>query len=103
MAEYIKREALVAELAKGTIITDDIYGTGIMTGIGYALTAARKIPAADVVPVVHGKWTEKDNSMYDPYICENVHWSTYICSECNREVMKDFNYCPNCGCRMDGR
>jgi hypothetical protein len=52
MAEYIERDALIAELAKGTIITDDIYGMGIMTGLGHALTVVREIPAADVVEVV---------------------------------------------------
>lgn len=51
MAEYIERGALIAELAKGTIITDDIYGMGIMTGLGRALTVARELPAADVVEV----------------------------------------------------
>lgn len=50
--EYIERYSLVAEIAKGTIITDDIYGMGIMTGLGHALNVARAAPAADVVEVV---------------------------------------------------
>lgn len=49
--EYIERDSLVAEIAKGTIITDDIYGMGIMTGLGHALNVARAAPAADVVEV----------------------------------------------------
>ena len=52
MAEYIDREALIAELSNGTIITDDIYGTGIMTGLGHALAVAREHPAANVLEVL---------------------------------------------------
>lgn len=93
MAEYIEREALVAELAKGTIITDDIYGMGIMTGLGRALTVAREIPAADVAPVVHARWDNDGRCTHcgghAPY------WamaSTYYASP----------YCFECGARMDG-
>ena len=69
MAEYIEREALIAELGKGTLVTDDIYGMGIMTGLGRALTVARELPAADVVEV--------------PCQCKDCkHWMDF----------------PNCGC-----
>lgn len=54
----------------------------------------RKLPAAEVQPVKHGKW------------------DGYICSECNAcadyFISGDFyfdekpNFCPNCGARMDG-
>ena len=54
-------------------------------------------PAADAVEVVHGRW-EKSN--YHGFLC---------CSEC-KDVYIDktwfgggkWNYCPNCGAKMDG-
>ena len=50
------------------------------------------IPAADVAPVVHGRWDED--------------WSLIItCSECKRGynlIAKYTHYCPNCGAKMDG-
>ena len=53
-----------------------------------------KIPAADVEPVVHGKWikpTRVPDSMMDE------------CSLCGFDCGSyTYNYCPNCGARMDG-
>lgn len=56
----------------------------------------------DLVPVVHGHWTEKQNTMYDSTRGEDVHWFTYVCSKCGQEAMNDFRFCPFCGTRMDG-
>ena len=51
-----------------------------------------KIPAADVVPVRHGKWTHKPD----------VYGVVY-CSECNYELhANSTSFCPNCGAKMDG-
>lgn len=91
MAEYIEREALIAELAKGTIVADDIYGMGIMTGLGRALNVARELPAADVVEVVHGEW------LHDP------RTGIPFCSKCLMDAVEDgTNFCPNCGADMRG-
>ena len=54
------------------------------------------IPAADVAPVVHGRW-------------ENIRFLTTgdgrvrvgDCSSC-KSIERVRNYCPNCGARMDG-
>lgn len=58
-----------------------------------------QIPAADVVPVLHGKWvTEPDE----------YGWSKHICSICKRVGRTDiyehlkFKFCPYCGARMGG-
>lgn len=59
------------------------------------------IPAADVVAVKHGRWTEKDNPEYDCVMGLTLHYHTYICSECAGETVRHFNYCPNCGAKMD--
>lgn len=80
MAEYIERE--VAER-----ILDEVGSPA------YAKRALILAPAADVVPVVHGRWIHDINNMYG-------------CSEClGRETMSHKKlkpYCPNCGARMDG-
>ena len=53
-------------------------------------------PAADVAPVVHGRWISDG---------DGYHW-TYNCSICAWKDGYPFNerhnYCPNCGARMDG-
>ena len=51
-----------------------------------------ELPAADVVPVRHGRWIEYQ---IPPIICcSNCDWATDV-------KEKNFNYCPNCGAKMD--
>lgn len=59
------------------------------------LTEIDEIPAADVVPVVHGEW-----------IIGGVNGNRVIgnwkCSVCKGVSLKNTPFCPNCGCRMLG-
>lgn len=51
------------------------------------------IPAADVAPVVHGRWG--DNGIPESILCG--------CSVCGFTCgSSSFRYCPNCGTKMDG-
>lgn len=54
-----------------------------------------KIPAADVAPVVHGKWKPTEYPIMSE--CED-------CSECGYRTVygHGFKFCPNCGAKMDG-
>lgn len=81
MDEYIKREALRDALYDADAITMD--GVKILN----------QFPAADVVPVRHGKW--------------DVDGVYVVCSVCNRPTLSPivkqlptFKYCPNCGADM---
>lgn len=47
-----------------------------------------KAPAADVAPVVHGRWIKGPSNPY--------------CSECFVECRDETPFCPNCGAKMDG-
>ena len=52
-------------------------------------------PTVDAVEVVHGRWVEK------PYLLG----TTRYCSICGQNYGMPhgvFNYCPNCGAKMDG-
>ena len=61
-----------------------------------------KAPAADVAPVVHGRWI---HSRYED--CSE-QFELVKCSQCNHEAyamalyVHGGNYCPNCGAKMDG-
>ena len=50
-----------------------------------------EIPAADVVPVRHGRWlcVDTDTEQF------------FLCNRCKKKECWESNYCPNCGCRMD--
>ena len=47
------------------------------------------IPAADVAPVVHGRWIKGSSNPY--------------CSKCFVECRDETPFCPNCGAKMDGK
>ena len=92
MAEYIEREAAIkiAEcygLTRGSTI-------GRHSGIADAISAQiEALPAADVAPVVHGRWI--------PFHSTHAGDIQY-CSACDIGCTWKPDYCPNCGARMDG-
>ena len=100
MAEYIEREAISEEIRKYYYKNPPnfSYGEGFDRGLDRAQRAILDAPAADVVPVRHGRW-EKQRGLYS-------------CSECGMtcpyDVQADVieywacSYCPNCGAKMDG-
>ena len=48
--------------------------------------------------VRHGKWIKADSQQYF-----RKHYPCFTCSECGyrKDSQKKWNYCPNCGARMD--
>lgn len=65
-----------------------------------------QLPTVDAVPVVHGRWIIKDNP--------GTGWYRVTCSECGEDVTSvapvigffpkakvTWDFCPNCGARMD--
>ena len=53
------------------------------------------MPAADVAPVRHGRWVEKEKYTFG---------IMYDCSLCENRILDNghpWNYCPNCGAKMD--
>lgn len=63
----------------------------------------QSIPAADVAPVVHGEWIYKPLDKFRKYQvkCSNCDM-VFIGNYDAYDEPSDFNYCPNCGARMDG-
>jgi len=57
------------------------------------------IPAADVVPVVHGEWKPHEDKQV-------AFGLTFECSCCGSIVLVndalEFGYCPYCGAKMEG-
>lgn len=62
-----------------------------------ALEAIEAVPTADVEPVRHGKWIEKHKKAFG-----RVREVSYDCSYCGNHVYCKYNYCYNCGAKMDG-
>lgn len=91
MKEYIEREAAVTALAQ-------YFGfTSVRASIAVEKVLAT-IPAADVVEVRHGRWTEyhaKCDGGYGQIYYQHTDCSCFL-------YESPYNYCPNCGAKMDG-
>lgn len=91
MTEYIEREAAVKVAEKYGLANGSALGrhTGLADCIASEIA---DIPAADVAPVVHGRW-----------VCVDTDTEQFfLCNRCKKKEYWESNYCPNCGCRMDG-
>ena len=81
--EYIERQTLLQKIRWASSAEE-------------AVMSVRRIPAADVTPVRHGRWRW---ITYDA----NPKIGNWHCTYCNR-IPKSFqkeDYCPNCGAKMD--
>ena len=86
MYEYIERKA----------IRDALYDADAITMSGVKIL--NQFPSADVAPVRHGRWVSVPHKL------------ARVCSVCNRDEPYKFadidadvyDYCPNCGAKMDG-
>lgn len=48
----------------------------------------------DAVPVRHGKWVDDS---------DGIEGAWNYCSVCGEQAIDLYDYCPNCGARMDGK
>lgn len=99
MAEYINREALY-EKAYWHGEHPDV-GNPFPDGVdAIDIKDVDAIPAADVAPVVHGRWIYIRK--YGEYECSVCHGIDMDCSDYySSHVVTEQDYCPNCGARMD--
>ena len=85
MAEYIDRDEVIAWIWKQKRLSK-----------GYVVMVIQDLPAADVAPVVHGRWKMSSDRP-----------DTIICTCCDsafdvwKADIKRHHYCPNCGARMN--
>lgn len=96
MVEYIEREALMKFPIRRDHYDQKNGNEHFINGIECVLEYAENLPSADVAPVLHGRWMDvKEKRLYGDHY--------FLCSRCKSRngSMIPFNYCPNCGARMD--
>lgn len=96
MAEYIDREVLCKILENwrnAHADVDDEHGCGLLEDVICEVDAQT---AADVAPVVHGRWIEDHDYLKCPECGVMVKWDFTFFD------IGNWNYCPNCGAMMDG-
>ena len=92
-ADYISREAALSAQNKSMNLNE-------------MRERLKRIPAADVRPVVRGTWIpDSDYAEYDYYgstpLPEPLKFQDgWQCSLCGRYMPSETNFCPNCGADM---
>lgn len=107
MAEYIEREsaiALIEEKQKelcpiGRWSRHSVYGPDREKFDSWdeIIDALNAIPAADVAPVVHGRWETVKTGSFMRHKCSVCGFHAGVGRKYN-----EFLHCPNCGAKMDG-
>ena len=97
MNEYIGKEALQEKLnRKKAGPATKRYTDGWNDAILMVKSMIHSEKAADVVPVRHGRWIDvREKRLFGDHY--------FLCSNCKSRngSMISFNYCPNCGAKMD--
>ena len=89
MAEYIRREDVIEWFMPYAHAEESIDADIVIADI-------KGMKAADVAPVRHGSWLEvREKRLFGEHY--------FLCSNCKSRngLMIPFNYCPNCGSKMD--
>lgn len=89
MAEYIEKATLLSRVIIPSICSC-VQGPTAERLKKFCIDTVNNVSAADVAPVVHGRW------VYGEFDIPH-------CSECGNDVMPNMisPYCPNCGAKMD--
>lgn len=106
MDEYVKRAAIMEFPIRKDHCDKERANEHFIFGIESVLEYVQNLPAADVAPVVHGRWK----------LLHKGDWtSVFVCSVCGRretitesesynsriKMPRKYPYC-HCGARMDG-
>lgn len=93
LKDYICRQDLLAELSAGCMPIDE-KGVSGLTGDNECIRdCINNAPKADAAEIKHAHWETAIG--YDPQ-------KTVQCQNCLKMNYEPTDYCPHCGCRMDG-
>ena len=107
MNDYIKRDDVLTIIDNyGNTVTDD--GKVVVQAVRDILSTI--CPTADVEPVKHGHNDNRNYCGADEFRCSRcgIHLEDWVMYEYDEEFEDEFcyeyefDYCPNCGARMDG-
>ena len=97
MDDCISREAILDAFANKFCAYCPLTDCDTNCKLCYLIDTVKEEPAADVRPVVRGKWIVHTSDLFPTD-------STIECNQCHAEQPAgiDDNFCPNCGADMRG-
>lgn len=96
MAEYIERAAIMEFPIRKDHCDKERANEHFIFGIESVLEYVENLPAADVVPVVHGRWAHLGG---DEWCCSACGFVITTEGSWDKPTKK---HCEDCGARMDG-
>lgn len=89
MSDYIEREETIVSVLETACNILEFYPSEQQA----ISDAIKKIPKANVHPVVRGRWR---------WVGQDQWNDCYECSQCGKMNTDNSNFCPNCGADMKG-
>lgn len=96
MAEYIKRAAIMEFPIRKDHCDKEHANEHFIFGVESVLEYVESLPAADVAPVVHGRWAHLGG---DEWCCSACGFVITTEGSWDKPTKK---HCEDCGARMDG-
>ena len=94
VTDYISREAAIEKIT--ALINKSGKYTAYESGADDACyIVEHEVPAADVRPVVRGKWKHDGSDWKNRFICDQCGYKWFFNAE-------EAHFCPNCGADMRG-
>ncbi len=95
MSEYMGCSAAICVAAHAAdghpleckVLVIDVYNQGWNDACDYIRERLERVKAPDVAPVAHGRW--------------KLAYDASRCSACERKSVIEYDYCPECGAKMD--
>ena len=97
-AEYIERYALIKRLCERC--NEEMSESPCEPSDCFVREVIKTIPSADVAPVRHARWVDNHCTA-----CGMMPMGDEMWKRCDFEpprFERFMDYCPSCGCRMDG-
>ena len=96
MADYIDREKLIKAIENDACEL-------VFYGKPEAISCIEAAPAADIRPVVRGRWIKQDDDPLDGnFYCSACHSGIDIATGSETPIDREMFYCPSCGADMRG-
>lgn len=97
MSRLIDADALTERLNEYANDDWNVSLGGVFTdAVDTCLDFVENAPTIEAVPVVHGEW---EVNGVNPH---NMTIGNWRCTACDGISLKDSNFCPNCGAKMEG-
>ena len=98
MGDYVDRKRLKEAIREDALNCLSCYNGEVLNLV---LTEIDEAPAADVRPVVRGRWIKQNDDPLDGnFYCSACHSGIDIATGSETPIDREMFFCPNCGADM---